>query len=333
MGDPAGIGPEICLRLLEQAARGELAEVAIPLVFGDAAVLHRCAEHCHLPVPKMIRSHDDAADWHAAREPTVVDIGHMPAENVRPGKVDAASGAASFAYLEAVIAAAMSGHVDGIATAPINKEAWHAAGIEYPGHTEVLAERTGAQRIAMMLTSRAITCSLVTTHVGYADVPRLLDANRIVEVIELSHAALHRLRGRAPRLAVCGLNPHAGEQGLFGQREEQRIIAPAVLAARRAGIDIEGPLPPDTAFTPDRRAHIDCYICMYHDQGLIPLKALAFDTAVNVTLGLPMVRTSVDHGTALDIAWQGKASATSLVEAVRLAARLAADRTQGACSQ
>jgi 4-hydroxythreonine-4-phosphate dehydrogenase len=149
-----------------------------------------------------------------------------------------------------------------------------------------------------------------------------LTAARILEVIELTAAAMGRIRGQAPALVVCGLNPHAGEHGLFGQGEEERLIAPAIAAARREGIQIEGPLAADTAFIPARRRQTDAYICMYHDQGLIPLKALAFDTAVNITLGLPVVRTSVDHGTAFDIAWQGKACATSLIEAVRLAARL-----------
>ncbi len=175
----------------------------------------------------------------------------------------------------------------------------------------------------MMLTSDEITCSFVTSHVGLADVPGLITTERIVEVIELSHEAMERLRGRRPRMIVCGLNPHAGEHGLFGNREEERLIVPAVDEAQRRGFDVAGPLPPDTAFVPTVRQQTDCYICMYHDQGLIPLKALAFDTAVNITLGLPIIRTSVDHGTALDIAWQGTADATSMFCAVRLAARLA----------
>jgi len=175
----------------------------------------------------------------------------------------------------------------------------------------------------MMLTAETITCSLVTVHVGYHEVPALLTVERILDVIELTAAAMARLRGRKPKLLVCGLNPHAGEGGLFGDREEERVIGPAVAAARARGIDATGPLPPDTAFLPKYRAATDAYVCMYHDQGLIPLKALAFEDAVNVTLGLPIVRTSVDHGTAFDIAWQGTADVSSLVQAVRLAARLA----------
>jgi 4-phospho-D-threonate 3-dehydrogenase / 4-phospho-D-erythronate 3-dehydrogenase len=174
----------------------------------------------------------------------------------------------------------------------------------------------------MMLTSEAITCSLVTVHVGYREVPALLTTDRILETIELTADAMERFRGRKPRLLVCGLNPHAGEHGLFGEGEEERIIAPAIVAAKAKGIDVGGPLPPDTAFLPKYRKATDAYVCMYHDQGLIPLKALAFEDAVNVTLGLPIIRTSVDHGTAFDIAWQGKADPSSLFQAVRLAAKL-----------
>lgn len=163
----------------------------------------------------------------------------------------------------------------------------------------------------------------MTTHVGYRDVPGLLSVDKIVAVAELTADFLRRLRGREPRLAVCGLNPHAGEHGQFGDREEERIIAPAVAECRRRGLSVAGPLPPDTAFVPNRRSRTDGYVCLYHDQGLIPLKALAFDSAVNVTLGLPIVRTSVDHGTAFDIAWQGVASPSSLLAAVDLASRLA----------
>jgi 4-phospho-D-threonate 3-dehydrogenase / 4-phospho-D-erythronate 3-dehydrogenase len=179
-----------------------------------------------------------------------------------------------------------------------------------------------AQRSCMMLTSDELTCSFVTVHVGYSDVPRLLSVARIRDVLELTVDAMQRLRGRSPKLVVCGLNPHAGENGLFGQREEEQFIIPAIEAVRASGIQITGPLPPDIAFLAWRRRETDAYICMYHDQGHIPLKALAFDSGINITLGLPVVRTSVDHGTAFDIAWQGKANANSLIEAVRLAAKL-----------
>jgi 4-hydroxythreonine-4-phosphate dehydrogenase len=249
---------------------------------------------------------------------------------VRAGHVEAATGRASCAYIEAAIDAAVRGQVDAVTTGPIHKQALHQAQIPYPGHTELFAAKTATQRYCMMLTSDALTCSLVTAHVGLRNVPGQLSEERIVQVIELSADAMGRLRGRAPRLIVCGLNPHAGENGLFGDREEERVISPAVARARQAGIDVQGPLPPDTAFLPDRRRQTDCHVCMYHDQGLIPLKALAFDRAVNITLGLPIIRTSVDHGTALDIAWTGQADVTSMGQAVRLAAKLATGRPRPA---
>ena len=175
----------------------------------------------------------------------------------------------------------------------------------------------------MLMTSDALTCSFATMHLGYRDVPAALTRDRILDVIELTANAMRSLRGRDPRLVVCGLNPHAGEHGLFGDREEEQIIEPAIADARDHGLIVEGPISPDTAFLSQRRENTDAYICMYHDQGLIPLKMLAFDSAVNVTLGLPIIRTSVDHGTAFDIAWQGKADPGSLFEAIRLAVKLA----------
>jgi 4-phospho-D-threonate 3-dehydrogenase / 4-phospho-D-erythronate 3-dehydrogenase len=323
MGDPAGIGPEICLRLL---AHAETLQTARPIVFGDAGVLRRVANKLVLPFPTQVISR---ADWPVASRtlsgPAVVDLGAIAATDVVPGQVDARCGEAAYRYVTAAIDAALAGEVEAVATAPLHKEALHAAGHDFPGHTEIFATRMRAERSCMMLTAPEITCSLVTVHVGLGEVAALLTTERIREVIDLTAAAMRRLRGREPRLAVCGLNPHAGEGGLFGLREEERIIAPAVAGAQAARLDIEGPLSPDTAFLPDRRRRTDAYICMYHDQGLIPLKALAFDSAINTTLGLPIVRTSVDHGTAFDIAWQGRANPSSLYEAVRLAARLSED--------
>jgi 4-hydroxythreonine-4-phosphate dehydrogenase len=295
MGDPAGIGPELCLQLATSGT-----------IYGDVPILHRVADQ--LGMPRV------AADG-------VKQIGTLG--DVTPGQVSAACGSGSFHYVEAAIQDALAGRIDAICTLPISKESWHAAGIAYPGHTELLADRTGVKRQCMMLTSDAITASLVTVHVGYGDVPKLLTAEKILDTIELTVATMRRLRNCEPRLTVCGLNPHAGENGLFGQREEERIIAPAIELARQRGYLVEGPVPPDTAFIPSRRQQTDAYICMYHDQGLIPLKALAFDSGVNVTLGLPIVRTSPDHGTAFDIAWQGKADVSSARAAVLMAARLA----------
>ncbi|MFO0928309.1 MAG: 4-hydroxythreonine-4-phosphate dehydrogenase PdxA [Gemmataceae bacterium] len=324
MGDPAGVGPELCLHLL---AHAPLQADLTPLIFGDATVLHVVADLLGLPRPeRIVPLAEFRARPRAVTEAAVIDFGRITPADFRSGAVSAAAGAAAYAYVEAAITAALAGAVDAICTAPLHKEALAAAGIGYPGHTEILAALTGADKVCMMLTADAITCSLVTAHVGYRDVPALLTAERIGDAIDLTADAMRRLRGRAPRLTVCGLNPHAGEHGLFGDGEEERVIAPAVEAARARGLQIDGPLPPDTAFLPARRQQTDAYICMYHDQGLIPLKALAFDEGINVTLGLPIVRTSVDHGTAFDIAWQGVALPSSLYAAVALAARLAAGR-------
>jgi 4-hydroxythreonine-4-phosphate dehydrogenase len=322
MGDPAGVGPEICLRLLADATT---LECCIPVIFGDLAVLERCARQTRLLPPRRAVSRANWPEIHRGLdEPAVLDLTAMDTAFLQPGTVNAATGHAAFHYIEAAIAAALAGEVAAVVTAPIHKEALRAAGVPYPGHTEIFADKTHAARSCMMLTSPELTCSFVTAHVGYGEVPGLLSVNRILDVIELTAAALRRIRRRAPRLVVCGLNPHAGEHGLFGNGEEDRFIIPAIEAAIAKGVAIEGPLPPDTAFLAGRRRQTDAYICMYHDQGHIPLKALAFDDAVNVTLGLPIIRTSVDHGTACDIAWQAKANPSSLFQAVKLAAHLAA---------
>jgi 4-hydroxythreonine-4-phosphate dehydrogenase len=321
MGDPAGVGPEICLRLLANAA---MREVCVPIIFGDASIMKRVAAACDLPAPEKIIS---AAEWQGAwadiDAPVVYDIPTEGMDEVEAGVVSAVTGRAGFVYVEESIRAALAGEIDAVSTAPLNKEALNDAGVSFPGHTEIFASQTKAERACMMLTSDELTCAFVTVHVGYHEVPGLLNQERILDTIELAAAAMKRLRGRDPKLIACGLNPHAGEGGLFGNREEENIIAPALEVARERGIQIEGPLPPDTCFLPWRREATDCFICMYHDQGHIPLKALAFDKAINVTLGLPIVRTSVDHGTACDIAWQGKANPSSLYEAVGLAAKLA----------
>ncbi len=325
MGDPAGIGPEICLRLLQDDAL--LAE-CLPLILGDAEVLQRCSQAIGVPLQAdvMTLPPSTEAGWTAPfaslAKPAVIDLQQCAASEIVPGVMNASTGRASFAYIQAALDACLAGHIDAVTTGPINKEAIRAAGIMFPGHTEMFASRTSAPRSCMMQYSPEITCTFVTVHVGYAEVPELLTVERIVDVIELTVEALRRLGTNTPRLVVCGLNPHAGEHGLFGNREEERIIIPAIEVARKQGQQIEGPLPPDTAFLPDRRRVTDAFICMYHDQGHIPLKALAFDSAVNTTLGLPIIRTSVDHGTAGDIAWQGKARPDSLFAAMRLAARL-----------
>jgi 4-hydroxythreonine-4-phosphate dehydrogenase len=319
MGDPAGIGPEICLRLL---AEPTLHESCIPVVFGDREVLEACARQLQLSLSLPPSCPFDRID----RLPSaaIVDLRAIELKAFHPGTINAATGRAAYTYVERAIDCALTHAVQAVVTAPLSKEALFQAGIRYPGHTEIFAERTHATRWCMMQYSEEITCTFVTVHVGYHEVPTLLTIPRVLEVIELTAAGLQRIRRRPPKIVVCGLNPHAGEHGLFGQGEEERVIGPAIAAARSQGLNVEGPVPPDTAFLPWKRQSTDAFVCMYHDQGHIPVKALAFDSAVNTTLGLPVIRTSVDHGTALDIAWQGQARPDSFFSAVRLALRLIA---------
>ncbi len=322
MGDPAGVGPELVLRALADPIERECCHLA---VFGERDVLQRCAEHTGLPAPKMKRipANDLRRDDLTAEAATLVEVPGLAGAEFEPARVAAACGQASYNYIQAAIDAALGQHVDAVTTAPINKQALSLAGIDYPGHTEMFAERAAtANRWCMMQASNEITCSFVTTHVGYAEVPALLTIQRVLDTIELTHSALQQMRGTRQHLVVCGLNPHAGEHGLFGNREEETVIVPAIERAREQGISIEGPLPPDAAFLPWKRRETGAYVCMYHDQGHIPVKALAFDDAVNTTLGLDIVRTSVDHGTAFDIAWTGAARSKSLFAALRLACTL-----------
>lgn len=301
MGDPAGVGPEVLLRACADPA---LAGVPIAAI-ASRALLARVAERLGLPLPAVV-------------EP---ELPGFAAAEVEPGRIAAANGAAAAACIELAIAGCRDGRFAAMATGPIHKQAIKLAGVPFPGHTEWLAARTGVAEETMMLYHDGLAVALVTVHQALASVPGDLDPLRIVRVGRQLAEALRRLRGREPRLAVLGFNPHAGEGGLFG--DEERRIVPAVGELLQLGIHADGPLPPDTAFTPAARARYDGWVCMYHDQGLIPFKAFAFDRGVNVTLGLPIVRTSVDHGTAFDIAWQGVAEHSSMVEAIRLAARLA----------
>ena len=316
MGDPAGIGPEVCLDLL---ADSSIAERCVPIVFGDAEVLRLCAGQTGKASDFQMVNRENLS---SPDSPSVLDLGLMDLDQLQPGIANEATGKATYNYVTAAIDACLAKKVDAVTTCPANKEAMRGAGIPQPGHTEIFAERTQTERFCMAFISEAISCSLVTVHAGYAEVPNLLSEERIAEVIELTRETHKKLLGKEPRIAVCGLNPHAGENGLFGNGEEERIILPAIERMRGEGCNLIGPLPPDTAFTESRRKDIDAYVCMYHDQALIPVKALAFEEAVNVTLGLPIVRTSVDHGTALDIAWQGEANPNSLKAAVKLAVRL-----------
>jgi len=319
MGDPAGVGPEVCLRLLQNDA---MAERCVPIIFGDRAVLEQSAEQCGLAKPtKYIEGLAEAEG------PCVLDLGAITTNDFATGTVNAATGRAGYTYVEDAINAALSGQVAAVTTAPLNKEALRAAGIAHPGHTEIFAALTHTQRACMLQYSSEVRCVFVTTHVPYAEVPKLLTKERILDTLELGAQAMRRIgciNGTEPKIGVLGLNPHAGEHGLFGD-EEKQIIIPAIKTARERGFDVEGPIPPDTAFLPAKRRAKDFFVCMYHDQGHIPLKALCFDEAVNTTLGLPIIRTSVDHGTALDIAGKGKANPNSLFEAVKLAKQLLKD--------
>ncbi len=319
MGDPAGVGPEVCLRLLQNDA---MAERCVPIIFGDRTVLEQSAEQCGLAKPtKYIEGLAEAEG------PCVLDLCAITTNDFATGTVNAATGRAGYTYVEDAINAALSGQVAAVTTAPLNKEALRAAGVPFPGHTEIFAALTHAQRACMLQYSSEVRCVFVTTHVPYAEVPRLLTKERILDTLELGAQAMRRIgciHGNEPKIGVLGLNPHAGEHGLFGN-EEETIIGPAIETARDRGFDVEGPIPPDTAFLPAKRRATDFFVCMYHDQGHIPLKALCFDEAVNTTLGLPIIRTSVDHGTALDIAGKGKANPNSLFEAVKLAKQLLRD--------
>jgi 4-hydroxythreonine-4-phosphate dehydrogenase len=267
----------------------------------------------------------------AAADPAVRDIcepvlyGPPSGQTFQAGRLSADAGRAAYEAIVRATADAMRGSVDAVATAPINKKALRLAGLPWSGHTDLLAYLTGATHVAMMFYSDPLSVVLATVHVSLAEVPALLTRDLMEATIALTAKELPRFGRPSPRIAVAGLNPHAGEHGLFG-REEETAIGPAIAAARGRGIDVAGPFPADTIFVRAVRGEFDVVVACYHDQGLIPVKLAAFGRAVNVTLGLPIVRTSVDHGTAFDIAGKGIADAGSMVEAVRLAARLASTR-------
>jgi len=315
MGDPSGIGPEIVARTLLNA---EWARRCV--LVGDPRVMRQAFEALDAGARlRVAASIDDMA--HAPGTVNLLAASRL--EALPPvGAVHAASGRAAFDAVEAAIDLAQAGRVAGIVTAPIHKEALAAAGLRYPGHTEILAERTGC-KVAMMLANDELRTVLVTVHCALREAIERADFAAQVSAIRLAHRGARAFGIAAPRIAVAGLNPHAGEGGLFGD-EEQRTIAPAIAAARREGIDASGPWPGDTVFMQARQGRFDVVVAQYHDQGLIPVKYLGLDKGVNITLGLPFVRTSPDHGTAFDIAGRGIADAASLEAALDMAARLAA---------
>lgn len=317
-GDPAGVGPELCLKA---AADPRVLAVCRPAIVGDRDVLEPCAGRLGLALPGTVLKVDD--DWSALERlagAALIDCDAFGGA-VEPGRPTAAAGMASYRYLTLAIDCVLSGLFDAIATAPLTKATLHMAGVGEPGHTEILARRTRTDDYAMMLYSPRIAVALVTIHQSVASVAASLTPQSIARVIELAGRALRKIRGKEPKIGVLALNPHAGEGGLFGD-EEARVIGPAIELARAAGWQVEGPLVPDAAFTPVALGRCDGHVAMYHDQGLIPFKMLSFRDGVNVTLGLPFVRTSPDHGTAYDIAWRGVADPSSMIAAIELAATL-----------
>ena len=317
MGDPCGIGPEIVVRAL---ARPEVRAVCRPLVLGDEGALRRALAVtgvrlaitvCEAPPPDL-----------PPDTLPLLPLSVLHPEGMASGAPTVASGKAMAEYIVRACRLCLDGGADAMATAPINKEALNRAGIRHPGHTELLAELTGASDFVMMLAGERLRVTLVTIHESLADVPRLVTTEKVLATIRTTHRDLHRYFRKNPRIAVLALNPHCGEGGMFGD-EEVRIIAPAIARAQAEGIDASGPHSADTLFHFAARGEYDAVVCMYHDQGLIPLKLLHFDDGVNVTLGLPIIRTSVDHGTAYDLAGTGRASDASMAAAIRMAARMA----------
>jgi len=323
MGDVAGIGPEIIAR-----SWPELLPLCRPVVVGDSDWMDRALRLVGsvARVAKVLQPDDREA---TAEVVPLLAATDQDLARVEPGKVSAAAGRAAYEFLCAAIDRVRAGAANGIVTGPLHKEGLRAAGLNYPGHTEILAERTGTRQFAMLLYCDGLAVAHVTLHVALRQVFGLLSSEAVLEKIRLLDGTMKRLLDRRPRLGVAALNPHASDGGLFGD-EETRIIAPAVERARAKSIEVSGPWPCDTLFVRARRGEFDGIVAMYHDQGHIALKLLGGMQAVNISAGLPLVRTSVAHGTAYDIAWKGIADSRSMVEAVRVAARLASGaRRQG----
>ena len=303
MGDAAGVGPEVVMKAL---AHPEVYSFCRPCVIGDRRRLEKAGEITGAKPGQL----------------DCIDLGLVPAD-LQFGKVSAQAGEAAYRYIERAVQLALEHSIDAICTGPINKEALNAAGHKYPGHTEILAALTGTPEVSLMLFSPKLRVIHVTAHMGLLDSIERIDAALVGRTIERGRALMLRTGSKEPRIGVCGINPHAGEGGLFGRGEEERKILPAVAAACARGWKVEGPLPADSLFYLAARGDYDLVVAMYHDQGHGPVKALGLELGVNVTAGLPIVRTSVDHGTAFDIAGTGKADERSMLEALRIAALLA----------
>lgn len=314
MGDPAGIGPEIIAKAVDS---GELVPLCRPVAFGDAGVMRKVIDEIGLSVDlHAIASPSEAAPEKGRLD--VLDLGMVDLAGHHWGRPDISSGRAVVAYVKKAVEAALSGEADAIVTAPISKEIMNAAGHRYAGHTELLAALTNTKEYGMLFVGGGLRVVLATIHVALKDVPKQITTDTVCRTLRLAHKAMRSFGIGKPRIGVAALNPHAGEGRLFGS-EEWDTILPAVIKARSEGIDASDPVPADTLFYKAKNNHYDIVVAMYHDQGLAPLKMLAFGNAVNVTIGLPIIRTSVDHGTAFDIAGKGCADPSSLLEAVKLA--------------
>jgi len=317
VGDPAGIGPEVTAKALADPAVRESADF---VVFGDRRLWQTSDGRPLAQFDFRTISAGDFVD--VLPGITLVEFPDIDTSQIPLGRVTAAGGQAAVAYILAAIDGMKRGLLDGVVTGPIHKEAIKAAGYPWPGHTELFAEKFGGADVAMMFAGGPFRVVLVTIHMSLADVLRSVTVERVLTALRLANSALKRFFGIAsPRVAVCGLNPHAGEGGRFGD-EESRVIAPAVEQARTEGIDAAGPLPADTVYRAAMQGRYDLVVAMYHDQGLIPIKTVAFEESVNITLGIPAIRTSVDHGTAFDIAGRGVADPASMKSAIRMAVEM-----------
>ncbi|MHB1605192.1 MAG: 4-hydroxythreonine-4-phosphate dehydrogenase PdxA [Leptospirales bacterium] len=323
MGDPAGIGPEIIVKGWMEHEIRNIRKIAI----GDPDLFRRLAQKY---APELIVQEISSPDQSQTRDPSILGVlppqHDDPLDEVTPGTSQVMAGRWSYYCVKTGVDLAMARKVSGIVTAPLNKKVLHAAGFNYPGHTELIAHLTGAQQVGMMLIGGPLRVILVTTHIPFREIAQKITKERVLETIQLAAHAMEMLAIPSPKIAVAALNPHAGEASLFGD-EENRFIFPAVLEARSEGIDVDGPLPADTLYAKAAQGRYDVVVSQYHDQGLIPLKMLSFGHGINVTIGIPIIRTSVDHGTAYDIVGKGIAQTGSLIAAIRLASQLLEKQT------
>lgn len=324
MGDPAGIGPEIIAKIVDS---GELCQLCRPVVIGDAGVMKKLIEEMRLSISVHAIASIEQADPCSGKL-DVLSLDMVDLSRHRWGNPDAASGSAVVAYIKKAVELTLQKKADAIVTAPISKAMMNAAGYRYAGHTELLAELTHSKEYGMLFVGGGLRVMLATIHIALKDVPKHINAGTVLKAIRLAHAAMCSFGIEKPRIGVAALNPHAGEGRLFGNEEWDHIL-PAVIKAREEGIHASDPVPADTLFYKARNNYYDVVVAMYHDQGLAPLKMLAFGNAVNVTVGLPIIRTSVDHGTAYDIAGKGCADPSSLLEAVKLAVKIASFKQSG----